>query len=175
MNKLQLPVNDRDQRTGNLEAELTLVEYGDYQCPYCRQAHPLVQRLLREHGNQLRFVFRHFPLRKIHAEATMAAYTAEAAGRQGKFWQMHDLLFANQHRFHEGTIFHDLARKLNLDLNQFLADVGDMEIVAKVESDFRGGIYSSVNRTPTFFLNEEKVYLYNGTYESLLTTIELFV
>nr|PZN49246.1 MAG: disulfide bond formation protein DsbA [Bacteroidota bacterium] len=175
MNKLQLPVNDRDQKTGNLKAELTLVEYGDYQCPYCRHAHPLVQRLLQEHGSELRFVFRHFPLRKIHAEAAMAAYTAEAAGRQGKFWQMHDLLFANQHRFHEGTIFHDLARKLNLDLNQFLADVGDMEIVAKVESDFRGGIYSSVNRTPTFFLNEEKVYLYNGTYESLLTTIELFV
>src|SRR5690606_31563793 len=147
----------------------------DYQCPYCRHAHPLVQRLLQEPGSERRPVFRHFPLRQIHAEAAMAAYTAEAAGREGKFWQPHDLLLANQHRFHARMIFHDWARKLKLDLNQFLADVGDMEIVAKVESDFRGGIYSSVNRTPTFFLNEEKVYLYNGTYESLLTTIELFV
>lgn len=105
----------------------------------------------------------------------MAAYTAEAAGRQGKFWQMHDLLFVNQHRFREETIFHDLARKLDLNMDKFLADTGDMEIATKVENDFRGGIYSSVNRTPTFFLNEEKVYLYDGTYESLLTTIELFV
>lgn len=175
MKKLQLPVNDRDLQTGNLDAALTLVEYGDYQCPYCRHAHSLIQRLLQEHGSELRFVFRHFPLRKIHAEATMAAYSAEAAGRQGKFWQMHDLLFENQHRFHEISLFHDLARKLSLDMDQFLADVGDMEIAMKVESDFRSGIYSSVNRTPTFFLNEEKVYLYDGTYESLLTTIELFV
>ncbi|HEX7014820.1 MAG TPA: thioredoxin domain-containing protein [Cyclobacteriaceae bacterium] len=175
MKKLQLPVTDSDQQTGNLNAALTLVEYGDYQCPFCRHAHSLVQRLLQEHGSELRFVFRNFPLRKIHAEAAMAAYTAEAAGRQGKFWQMHDLLFANQHRFHEITLFHDLARKLELDMDQFLADVGDTEIALKVENDFRGGIYSSVDRTPTFFLNEEKVYLYDGTYSSLLTTIELFV
>lgn len=175
MTTLQTPVNERDQQTGNLESELTLVEYGDYQCPYCRHAHPLVQRLLRERGRELRFVFRHFPLKKIHAQAAMAASSAEAAGRQGKFWQMHDLLFENQHRFHEPTLFHDLALALGLNLDQFTTDIGNEEIANKVESDFRGGIYSGVNRTPTFFLNEEKVYLYDGTYDSLLTTIELFV
>lgn len=175
MQTLQTTVNERDQQTGNLESELTLVEYGDYQCPYCRHAHPLVQRLLRERGSELRFVFRHFPLKKIHAQAAMAANSAEAAGKQGKFWQMHDLLFENQHRFHEQTLFRHLAVELGLNLDLFITDIENAEIASKVESDFRGGIYSGVNRTPTFFLNEEKVYLYDGTYDSLLTTIELFV
>lgn len=175
MTTLQTPVNDRDQQTGNLESELTLIEYGDYQCPYCRHAHPLVQRLLRERGRELRFVFRHFPLKKIHAQAAMAAISAEAAGRQGKFWQMHDLLFENQHRFPEKMLFHGLATELGLNLDRFISDLDDAEIASKVETDFRGGIYSGVNRTPTFFLNTEKVELYNGTYDSLLTSIELFV
>lgn len=175
MTTLQTPVNDRDQQTGNLESELTLIEYGDYQCPYCRHAHPLVQRLLRERGRELRFVFRHFPLKKIHAQAAMAALSAEAAGRQGKFWQMHDLLFENQHRFPEKMLFHGLAMELGLNLDRFITDLDDAEIASKVETDFRGGIYSGVNRTPTFFLNTEKVELYNGTYDSLLTSIELFV
>lgn len=175
MTTLQTPVNDRDQQTGNLESELTLIEYGDYQCPYCRHAHPLVQRLLRERGRELRFVFRHFPLKKIHAQAAMAALSAEAAGRQGKFWQMHDLLFENQHRFPEKMLFHGLATELGLNLDRFISDLDDAEIASKVETDFRGGIYSGVNRTPTFFLNTEKVELYNGTYDSLLTSIELFV
>lgn len=175
MTTLQTPVNDRDQQTGNLESELTLIEYGDYQCPYCRHAHPLVQRLLRERGRELRFVFRHFPLKKIHAQAAMAALSAEAAGRQGKFWQMHDLLFENQHRFPEKMLFHGLATELGLNLDRFITDLDDAEIASKVETDFRGGIYSGVNRTPTFFLNTEKVELYNGTYDSLLTSIELFV
>lgn len=172
---LQTPVNERDQQTGNLDSELTLLEYGDYQCPYCRHAHPLVQRLLRERGNELRFAFRHFPLKKIHAQASMAAISAEAAGRQGRFWQMHDLLFENQHRFPERRLFYDLALELGLNFDQYVTDLGDAEIASKVETDFRGGIYSGVNRTPTFFLNGEKVELYNGTYDSLLTSIELFV
>lgn len=175
MTTLQTPVNDRDQLTGNLESELTLLEYGDYQCPYCRHAHPLIQRLLRERGNELRFAFRHFPLKKIHAQASMAAISAEAAGRQGKFWQMHDLLFENQSRFPERSLFYDLAMELGLNFDQFVTDLEDAEIASKVEIDFRGGIYSGVNRTPTFFLNREKVELYDGTYDSLLTTIELFV
>src|SRR5688572_27585881 len=100
MSTLRPPVNNRDQQTGNLEARLTLVEYGDYQCPYCRRAHPLVLRLLKELGSELRFVFRHFPLQEIHPQAVTAAISAEAAARQGKFWPMHGLLFENQDRFH---------------------------------------------------------------------------
>ena len=174
MTTLRPPVNDRDQQTGNLESGLTLVEYGDYQCPYCRRAHPFVQRLLMELGSEVRFVFRHFPLREIHAQALPAALSAEAAGKQGKFWQMHDLLFKHQDRFQEKTLFIDLAKELGLDLDRFLIDRMGDEIARKVEKDFDGGIYSGVNRTPTFFANESKVYAYDGTYDSLLTTIELF-
>jgi protein-disulfide isomerase len=152
-----------------------LVEYGDYQCPYCRRAHPLVQRLLQEVGSELRFVFRHFPLKEIHAQAFAAALSAEAAGRQGKFWQMHDLLFQHQDRFGEKTIFLDLAEELGLDLGHFIMDRKSEELATKVEKDFSGGIYSGVSRTPTFFLNESKIYTYDGSYESLLASIELFV
>jgi len=175
MTTLRPPVNERDQQTGNLESRLILVEYGDYQCPYCRRAHPLVQRLLKELGNELRFVFRHFPLKEIHAQAFTAAISAEAAGKQGKFWPMHDLLFENQDRFQEKTIFLDLAGELGLHLDQFIVDRKDEDIASKVEKDFASGIYSGVNRTPTFFLNESKVNTYDGTYESLLASIELFV
>jgi protein-disulfide isomerase len=175
MSTLRPPVNNRDQQTGNLEARLTLVEYGDYQCPYCRRAHPLVLRLLKELGSELRFVFRHFPLQEIHAQAVTAAISAEAAARQGKFWPMHDLLFENQDRFHEKTIFLDLAEELGLHLDQFIIDRRDGDIASKVEKDFDSGIYSGVSRTPTFFVNESKIYTYDGSYESLLATIELLV
>lgn len=174
MTTLRPPVNERDQQTGNIESKITLVEYGDYQCPYCRRAHPLVQRLLKELGNELRFVFRHFPLKEIHAQATAAALSAEAAGKQGKFWKMHDLLFENQDRFQEKMLFMNLAEELELDLGRFMIDRKDGNLVSKVEKDFSSGIYSGVNRTPTFFLNESKVYTYDGTYESLLTSVELF-
>src|SRR5690606_22001941 len=99
MKTLRPPVNERDRQMGNIQSKLTLVEYGDYQCPYCRSAHSLVQRLLKEFDTELRFVFRHFPLKEVHAEAMNAAQSAEAAGNQGKFWSMHNLLFERQDRF----------------------------------------------------------------------------
>ena len=175
MTTLRPPVNDRDQQTGNLDSRLTLVEYGDYQCPYCRRAHPLVTRLLKEFGGELKFVFRHFPLREIHAQAVTAALSAEAAARQGKFWEMHDLLFENQDRFREKTVFLDLAEELGLHLSRFIIDRRDAKLATKVDQDFDSGIYSGVSRTPTFFLNELKVYTYDGSYESLLTSIEQLV
>lgn len=174
MTTLRPPVNENDHQTGTCESRLTLVEYGDYQCPYCRQAHPMVQRLLKELRGELKFVFRHFPLKEIHALAKTAALSAEAAGQQGKFWQMHDLLFENQDRFNKKSIFLDLAEELGLNLGIFIIDRRDEEIVNKVEKDFHSGIYSGVNRTPTFFLNESKVYTYDGTYESLAASVEMF-
>ena len=174
MTTLRPPVNDTDHQTGNLGSSLTLVEYGDYQCPYCRRAHPFVQRLLNELGSELRFVFRHFPLKEIHAQAFTAALSAEAAGKQGKFWPMHDLLFENQDRFREKTLFLDLAQELGLYLDRFIIDRKDEDLASKVEKDFGSGIYSGVNRTPTFFLNGSKIDTYDGTYESLVATIELF-
>ena len=175
MTTLRPPVNEKDQRTGNPESKLTLVEYGDYQCPYCRRAHPFVQRLMQEAANELRFVFRHFPLKEIHPHAFAAAVSAEAAGKQGKFWNMHSLLFENQDRFRKQTIFLDLAEELGLDINRFIADRKSDELTMKVENDFTSGIYSGVNRTPTFFLNETKINAYDGSYESLLTSIEYVV
>src|SRR4029453_17643849 len=96
MSVLKLAVNSADHHAGNVKAVITLVEYGDFQCPYCRRAHPLVKRLLREKGSEINFVFRNFSLRKIHPLAYISSIAAEAAGRQSKFWEMHDLIFENQ-------------------------------------------------------------------------------
>ena len=93
MSKLNIPANADDHHQGNLNAAITLVEYGDFQCPQCRRAYPLVKRLLKEKGKELNFVFRNFPLNKIHPLAFSAAVSAEAAGKQNKFWAMHDLIF----------------------------------------------------------------------------------
>lgn len=170
---LRPPVGEIDHQTGNLNSKVTLVEYGDYQCPYCRRAHPFVQQLLNDLGGELRFVFRHFPLKEIHNQAFSAALSAEAAARQGRFWGMHDLLFQNQNRFREENLFLELASQLELDIDLFMIDLKSEELAAKVERDFSSGIFSGVNRTPTFFLNEVKIYTYEGTYESLLASIEL--
>jgi len=175
MKTLRPAINEKDQQSGNLDSGLILVEYGDYQCPYCRRAHPLVQRMLNEHGSELKFVFRHFPLQEVHAQAFSAALAAEAAGRQGKFWSMHNLLFENQDQFHQKTVFLDLAKELGLDLGQFIVDRKREDLICKIEKDFKSGLYSGVNRTPTFFVNETKISTYDGSYESLLATVELFV
>jgi protein-disulfide isomerase len=163
------PVNAKDQQTGNLVSSLTLVEFGDYQCPHCGHAHPLIKRLLAEKGNNFRFVFRNFPLQEIHPAAFMAALAAEAAGKQGKFWPMHNLIFEHQANLH-GHIFIDLAEKLQLNLQQFGADWKSQDIVSKVESDFESGIRSGVNGTPTFFINGQRLN-YDTTYESLLNAV----
>src|SRR5215217_9734259 len=104
MAKLKPAVRDSDHGTGNKRANITLVEFGDYQCPHCGHAYPLLKRLVNEMGDQIYFVFRNFPLQEVHPAAMMAAQAAEAAGKQGKFWEMHDLIFENQQNLH-GSIF----------------------------------------------------------------------
>jgi protein-disulfide isomerase len=173
MSKLKPPVNDRDQQTGNLHAKITLVEYGDYQCPHCGHAHPLLKRLLSEMGNELRFVFRNFPLQETHPAAYMAALAAEAAGKQDKFWPMHDLIYENQQNLH-GHSFIDFAEALKLNLQLFGKDWKSEEIQGKVESDFESGLRSGVNGTPTFFVNGEKLVSYDESYESLVEGIRMF-
>src|SRR5687767_12078231 len=116
MNKLTQPVNENDKQIGSPDFKITLVEYGDYQCPYCRLAHPMVKRLLEEKRDVIRFVFRNFPLQTIHAHAMSAALAAEAASQQNQFWGMHDLLFENQGRFRE-ELFPELAKDLGMDLD----------------------------------------------------------
>lgn len=167
---LKPPVGEHDQQTGKPDTKTTIVEYGDYQCPHCGHAHPLIKRLLKEHGDRFRFVFRNFPLQEIHPAAYMAALAAEAAGRQGKFWEMHDMIFENQQNLH-GHSFLDFAEALQLNMPQFAADWKSEAISAKVENDFESGIRSGVNGTPTFFLNGERYNEYDGTYESLAEAV----
>jgi protein-disulfide isomerase len=171
MAKLKPPVSEKDHQTGNLQAGVTLVEYGDYQCPYCGRAHPLLKRLLKEKGEAVHFVFRNFPLQEIHPMALSAALAAEAAGVQGKFWEMHDLIFEHQNELTLPRLL-DLARTLRLAENRFVRDLESEALLTRVEADFESGIRSGVNGTPTFFVGGEKLNTYNETYESLLQAIE---
>jgi protein-disulfide isomerase len=170
MSVLKLAVNSADHYQGNINAVITLVEYGDFQCPYCKRAHPLVKRLVRERDDEIRFVFRNFPLRKIHPHAYISAITAEAAGKQDKFWEMHDLIFENQNKLTTNYLLL-LAENVGLNLVQFTEDSKSEAILNKIETDFESGIRSGVNGTPTFFLNDYPILTYNKTYESLLEAV----
>lgn len=158
---LRPQVSARDHRSGNPDAPIELVEYGDYQCPYCGMAYPIVKRIQESFGDDLKFVFRNFPLATIHPMATKAALAAEAAGVQGKFWEMHDLIFEHQQSLFKDA-FIDYAATLNLDPEQFETDLSDETLIEKVESDFESGLRSGVNGTPTFFINGEQ---YQGSWE----------
>jgi protein-disulfide isomerase len=154
------PVSREDHAAGPDDAPVTLVEYGDYECPYCGMAHPIVKKARRELGSQLRFVFRHFPLGEIHPHARLAAQVAEAAGAQGKFWEMHDTLFEHQNALE----FDDLvgyAKSLGLDTTKFARDLEAGTFAKRVRDDFRNGVKSGVNGTPTFFMNGAR---YDGSW-----------
>jgi protein-disulfide isomerase len=170
MTKLQPPVTERDHSTGNIKASITLVEYGDYQCPYCGRAHPLIKRLLKEHGGVVHFVFRNFPLEEIHPMAIAAALAAEAAGEQEKFWEMHDLIFEHQAQLSHQQLL-DFAKSLGLDEKRFAHDWKSEAALSRVEADFESGVRSGVNGTPNFFVNGNKLNTYDETYASLLQAI----
>jgi protein-disulfide isomerase len=155
MAELRVAVTPKDYVQGPDDAPVTLVEYGDYQCPYCGQAYPIVKRVQKHFGKTLRFVFRNFPLREAHPHAESAAETAEYAGAHGKFWEMHDLLFENQERLGE-PLYLELAKKLGLDAAAFRQSLADGQYRNRVDSDFTGGVRSGVNGTPTFFINGER-------------------
>jgi protein-disulfide isomerase len=149
---LKVAVSSSDHQLGSERAPITLVEYGDYQCPYCSAAAPVVRDLRKRFGSQLRFVFRNFPLSEIHPHAEAAAQVAEFADENGKFWQMHDLLFENQSRFGD-LLFAELVEQLDLssfDLRESLT-LGVHK--RRVQADIEGGVRSGVNGTPTFFIN----------------------
>ena len=150
-----------DWSKGNKDAKVTLVEYSDFQCPACGAYYPLLKQLNQELGGEMQFVYRHFPLRQIHANAELAARAAEAAGKQGKFWEYHDLLFENQREWSEESgaknIFVRYAQSLDLDTGRFTNDMDSQEIKEKVAKDYASGIESAVDATPTFFLNEKRI------------------
>ncbi|MBA3550467.1 MAG: thioredoxin domain-containing protein [Nannocystis sp.] len=167
---LKAPVTDRDHSRGPPDAPVTLVEYGDYECPYCRRAHQVMKTLLHTMHDRLRFVYRNFPLTTLHPHAALAAQASEAADLQGTFWEMHDTLY--EHRdARELVDIQQYAVALGLDLDQFVADMASEEVMNRVKEEFRGGVRSGVNSTPTFFLNGAR---YNGDYDlqSLTAALE---
>jgi protein-disulfide isomerase len=150
--RLTLPVGPRDHRIGSDDAPVELVEYGDYECPFCAAAHPTMRRLLRLEGDRVLFVFRHFPMANVHPHAELAAEAAEAAGAQGAFWAMHDLLLTNQGRLEVDDLIL-YATELELDVGRFARELTARVHQPKVREDFLSGVRSGVNGTPTFFIN----------------------
>ncbi|MFL5961479.1 MAG: DsbA family protein [Gaiellaceae bacterium] len=159
--RLTNPIGPEDHTIGPPTARVTLVEYGDYECPFCGRAQPVVRQLLGLLDGDLLFAFRHFPLAQVHPHALDAAIAAEAAGAQGRFWEMHELLFAHQDRLAPRDLL-VLARSLDLNLEQFAEDVTQRTYEPRVRRDFRSGVRSGVNGTPTFFINGVR---HNGGWE----------
>ncbi len=167
---LTLPVGQRDHRWGPETAPVTLVEYGDYECPYCGKAYPIVKEIQRRLGERLCFVFRNFPLTQVHPHAEHAAEAAEAAAGQEKFWEMHDYLFEHQRALDDAHLV-QYADALNLDQETFGREMTEHVHTNRVREDFLSGVRSGVNGTPTFFINGVR---HDDSYdlETLLAAIE---
>jgi protein-disulfide isomerase len=151
--KLTLPVsNDRDHIQGRTSAPVTLIEYGDYECPYCGQAYPIIKEVQKQLGNKLRFVFRNFPLTEIHPHAEHAAEAAEAAAVQNRFWEMHDYIYEHQQALDDKHLG-KYADNLGLNLAKFNNEMSSHVHAGRIREDFLSGIHSGVNGTPTFYIN----------------------
>jgi len=170
MSTLKVAVNPADHVQGDEHAGCTLVEYGDYECPHCGHAYPIVKSIQKLLGKRLRSVFRNFPLNESHPNAESAAESAEFAGAHGKIWQMHDLLFENQERL-SGDLYLELAQELQLAPADLEVALEESKYRARVRADFAGGVRSGVNGTPTFFINGQR---HDGPfeYEDLMGAIE---
>jgi protein-disulfide isomerase len=166
---LTVPIGGRDHIQGPLDAPAKLLEYGDYQCPYCGEAFSIVKAIQRRMGDNLCFAFRHFPLTTIHPYAEGAAEAAEAAGAQGKFWQMHDALYENQDALdYQHLLLY--AEQLGLDMQPFADDLARHAYLERIREDFISGVRSGVNGTPTFFINgvrHEGSYDFAALYEAI--------
>ena len=158
---LAVPVSGRDHSQGPITAAVTLVQYGDYECPYTRQSTNVVRAIQQQLGDQLRFVFRNFPLTEIHPHALHAALAAEAAAVQGKFWQMHDYIFHHQHTLEDADL-EQFAEAVGLDLPQYTRALAEQRALARIQEDVEGGERSGVQGTPTFFING---VVYRGSWE----------
>jgi len=168
---LTLPVSeDRDHIQGPAEAAVTLVEYGDYECPYCGAAYPMIKEVQERMGERLRFVFRNFPISTSHPHAEQAAEAAEAAATQGRFWQMHDLLYENQQRLGDEDL-RSYAEQLGLEVEPFDQELAEHVHAPRVHEDFMSGVRSGVNGTPTFYINGSR---HDDSYdaETLLAALE---
>lgn len=149
-----LPAKGQDHIQGPIDAPYRLVEYGDYQCPYCGEAHDVVKEIQDRLGDQLCFVFRNFPLVEKHPYAEHAAEAAEAAAEQGRFWEMHDLLFENQNALTDEDLA-EYAEELGFDAKRLMTEVQRGAHASRIQNDLRSGEKNGVNGTPTFFVNGE--------------------
>jgi protein-disulfide isomerase len=150
--ELAVPISPVDHCMGAQHAPVTVVEYGDFECPNCKQAQPAVKLLLERFAGRVQFVYRHFPLEEVHPHALAAAMAAESAGGQGKFWPMYELLYANQDHLAPNNL-HDYAAQLGLDMARYTAEMDDEIYLQRVREQLRGGLDSGVRATPTFFIN----------------------
>jgi protein-disulfide isomerase len=160
--QLTPPVSSEDHSLGPEQATVTLVEYADYECPYCGEAAHIVADIREQLGDRVRFVFRNFPLIDTHPHALQAAEAAEAAGLQGRFWEMHDLLFEHQRRLDPAHLA-QYARQIGLDLDKFERDMAEHTTYSRIEADLESGERSGVDQTPSFFINGER---FEGDWES---------
>ena len=159
--RLSLSVGTRDHIQGPDDAPVTLIEYGDFECPHCGWAYPIVKEVLKRLGDQLRFVFRHFPISTVHPHAKSAAEAAETAGGQGKFWEMHDYLFEHQDALDDEHL-RKYAIALGLNVERYDKDMVEHTYAQKVREDFLSGVRSGANGTPTFFINDVR---YDGLWD----------
>jgi protein-disulfide isomerase len=169
--ELTVPVSeDRDHIEGPASAAVTLVQYGDYECPYCGEAYPIVKDVQARMRDRLRFVFRNFPISTSHPHAEQAAEAAEAAAAQGRFWEMHDALYENQRRLRDQDL-RSYAERLELDVDRFATELAEHVHAPRVHEDFMSGVRSGVNGTPTFYINGVR---HNDSYETgvLLDALE---
>ena len=158
---LTLPDPERDHTSGSTDGLIKLLEYGDYECPFCGEAQPIVKEIQQRLGDDLLFAFRNFPLKQLHPHAEHAAEAAEAAGAQGNFWGMHDLLFENQGALEDEDLA-AYAVELGLDQTRLIREVASSVYAPRIREDFKSGVRAGVNGTPTFFINGER---YDGTLD----------
>ena len=151
-------VSDNDHIQADSKAIIELIEYGDFQCPHCGRAYPMIKQIQQKFGKELRFIFRNFPLSNSHPQAKIAAIAAEAANKQGKFWEMHDILFENQTKLISSALV-EYAKIIGLNVEQFILDLKNDELEKEVDADFESGLRSGVNFLPAFFINGE---IYDG-------------
>ena len=172
--RVSISVGPDDHSRGPLDAKLTVVEYGDYQCPYCGQAHPIVERMRTAFADSMRLIFRNLPLVDVHPHAEAAAEIAEAVGEQGKFWEIHDTIYENQHDLSDAALL-GYVEQVGADVDKVKSDIADGGPRQRVEADFEGAIRSGANGTPTFFVNGLRYdgsWLYEPFFEYLTQVLE---
>jgi protein-disulfide isomerase len=166
--QLTPPVSDKDHIQGTAEATIEIVEYGDFQCPDCGVAYPVIKQIQQTYGNQIRFVFRNLPLTDIHTYAKIAALAAEAAGQQNKYWEMHDLIYEHQQELSNELIYR-LVDQIGLNAEKFEQDLHNRGLLKKIKDDTQSAEDSGVPGTPTFFINGS---MFDGGAEDLLQVLQ---